>query len=163
VVAARVRNDLGVLFKYTGRFDEAAELYEAALQVQAMRSRARTPGVATVLHNIGGLAHAAGRPAEGEAPAREALAIRRKALGFDHPDTAAEAAALAGILIALDRDDERKCCYRRPSPYSCAASALRTLKWASPSAASGLSTPSAAGCLRLRSAFDKPYESKSTG
>ena len=117
---ARVCNDLAVLLKYTGNFDEAAELYDRSLEVTAARLGNDHPEVATLLHNLGGVAHAAGRPADGEAPAREALHIRRHALGPDHPDTAADAAALAGILIALNRDDEATTLLTRRSRRSTA-------------------------------------------
>jgi hypothetical protein len=40
------------------------------------RSVPGIPRVATVLHNLGGLAHAAGRPGAGEAAARRAVDIR---------------------------------------------------------------------------------------
>lgn len=106
LLTAQVRNDLAVLLKYTGRFVEAGELYESALKVFAARFGREHPEVATILHNLGGLAHAAGRPADGEGPAREALRVRRQVLGPNHPATAADGAALAGILIAMDRDDE---------------------------------------------------------
>src|SRR5215204_5927118 len=76
LITAQVRNNLGVLLKYTGGFQEAASLYERAHAVFVARLGADHPEVATVLHNIGGLAHAAGRPAEGEQPAREAVRIR---------------------------------------------------------------------------------------
>ena len=81
LATARVRNDLAVLLKYTGGFDEAAELYATACATLSARLGHDDPEVATVLHNIGGLAHAAGRPADGEAAARRAVEIREHALG----------------------------------------------------------------------------------
>jgi tetratricopeptide (TPR) repeat protein len=63
------------------------------------------PEVATVLHNMGGLAHAAGRPADGEPDARRVVRIREAGLGVEHRD-AADRAALAAILDALGRHDE---------------------------------------------------------
>ena len=59
-----------------------------------------------MLHNMGGLAHAAGRPADGEQAARRAVTIREANLGANHPDVAADRAALAAILDALGRHDE---------------------------------------------------------
>jgi hypothetical protein len=61
LATARVRNDLAVLLKYTGGFVEAAQLYAAACDVLTARLGPDDPEVATVLHNLGGLAHAAGR------------------------------------------------------------------------------------------------------
>ena len=51
LATARVRNDQAVLLKYTGGFDEAAELYAAASAVLTARLGADDPEVATVLHN----------------------------------------------------------------------------------------------------------------
>ena len=70
--------------------------------------RADHPEVATVLHNLGGLAHSVGRPGDGEAAARRAVEIRDAALGPDHPDSAADRAALAAILADLGRDGEAR-------------------------------------------------------
>ena len=61
-----MRNDLGVALKYTAGFDEAAALYDRAHATFAARLGPAHPDVDMVLHNIGGLAHARGRPAEGE-------------------------------------------------------------------------------------------------
>jgi tetratricopeptide (TPR) repeat protein len=108
LATARVRNDLAVLLKYTGGFDEAAELYAAAYEALGARLGPEHPEVATVLHNIGGLAHAAGRPADGEAAARRAVEIRDAAVGADHPDAAADRAALAAILAATGRHSEAR-------------------------------------------------------
>ena len=60
-----------------------------------------------VLHNIGGLACAAGRAVRtGAAAAREAVRIREATAGADHPTAAAERAALAVLLDATGRHDE---------------------------------------------------------
>jgi Tfp pilus assembly protein PilF len=106
VLRARVRNDLGVLLRYTGGFEEAAQLYAQAHETLAARLGPSHPHVATVLHNIGGLACAAGRPADGEAAAREAVRIREALAGSEHPTAAAERAALAALLDATGRHDE---------------------------------------------------------
>jgi tetratricopeptide (TPR) repeat protein len=76
--------------------------------VLTARLGADDPTIATVLHNIGGLAHAAGCPTDGEAAARRSVDIRDAALGTDHPDAAADRAALAAILAYLGRDDEAR-------------------------------------------------------
>jgi tetratricopeptide (TPR) repeat protein len=106
LAAARCRNDLGVVLKYTGGFDEAAFLYEWAHGVFVARLGAAHPDVAMVLHNIGGLAHARGRPAEGEPAARLAVSIRAAALGDEHPATATDRAALAAILADMGNHGE---------------------------------------------------------
>ena len=43
LATARVRNDLAVLLKYTGGFDEAAQLYAAALRGTDSAPRSRRP------------------------------------------------------------------------------------------------------------------------
>jgi tetratricopeptide (TPR) repeat protein len=101
VTRARVRNDLG-----TGGFDEAAALYAQAHQTLAARLGPAHTEVGTVLHNIGGLAHAAGRPADGESAAREAVRIREATARPDDAGAAAERAALAVLLDATGRHDE---------------------------------------------------------
>lgn len=106
-------NELAVLYKYTGRFDDAAVLYERALAPLIARGDGETIEAATLYHNIGGLAHARGAYADGEAPARLAVRIREAALGSDHPDVAADAAALAGILEGLGRIGEARDIYER--------------------------------------------------
>jgi tetratricopeptide (TPR) repeat protein len=105
-------NNLGVVYKYTARFESAEALYARALDI------AQAPGqddltLATLLHNVGGLAHARGRHGEGEPHARRAAEIRERVLGPDHPDTAADVGALAAILDAQGRHDEAEALYRR--------------------------------------------------
>jgi tetratricopeptide (TPR) repeat protein len=93
-------NELGVLYKYMGRFDEAGRAYTNALPL------AHGAVLATVYHNLGGLEHARGRYAAGEPFARRAVAIRERLLGPDHPDVAADLAALAPILDAQGKRNE---------------------------------------------------------
>jgi tetratricopeptide (TPR) repeat protein len=106
--AASHRNDLAVLYKYTGRFDEAERLYREAL--------AETSGedalAATIYHNLGGLNHSRGNFAAAEPYARRARDIRRRLLGPDHPDTLADDCALAGVLDGLGRYAESEPIYR---------------------------------------------------
>jgi tetratricopeptide (TPR) repeat protein len=101
-------NDLAVLYKYTGRFDEAEQLYRAAL--------ADTSGedatAATIYHNLGGLNHSRGEFAAAEPYARRACEIRERLLGPEHPDTLADACALAGVLDGLGRYAESEPIYR---------------------------------------------------
>lgn len=67
--------------------------------------------LATLLHNLGGLAHSRRRPHEAEPYARRGLALRR-----DHCDdpigVAADAAALASILETRDEWAEAETLYR---------------------------------------------------
>jgi hypothetical protein len=94
-----------VVLKYTGRLDEAARLYALGHTAFARRLGRAHPDAATVFQTIGGLAHAAGCPVD-EAPAREALSIRHQTSGPSHWAAAADAGALAAILIDTGRDDD---------------------------------------------------------
>lgn len=115
---AMLCNQLGIVFKYSGRFDEAAELYARAVSLIIEHSGPEHPDLAALYHNIGGLAHARGDYAAAEEPARRAVEIREKALGGDHLGIgekafdrdhlalAADRAALAPILLELGKVDE---------------------------------------------------------
>lgn len=108
---AAARNNLGVLYKYTGQFDQAEALYYAALA--SLPAGPTHPLAAVLHHNLGGLEHARGRFAEGEPLARRAWEINRERLGEAHPTTLADAAAYAGLLDGLERFTESEPIYRR--------------------------------------------------
>jgi tetratricopeptide (TPR) repeat protein len=99
------RNNLAVLYKYTGQFERAEALYLAAMQ------GAEGEELATVYHNLGGLEHARGRFAVGEPWARKAWELRKALLGTEAPAALADEAALAGVLDGLDRYDESEPMY----------------------------------------------------
>ena len=107
-----VLNALGILYKYSGRFDEAGALYQRAVQIAERVSLDDDSLLATLLHNIGGLAHARGDHAAGEAPARRSVELRERALGRDHPQVAADLAALAAIIQGQGRYDEAENIYK---------------------------------------------------
>jgi tetratricopeptide (TPR) repeat protein len=111
--AAEARNNLAVLYKYWGRFDDGLKLYaEAAATIAAIHGEASLAS-ATVYHNIGGILHARGDFAAAEEPARKAWEISRQLLGEDDPRTMLDAAACAGVLDGLERYDESEPIYRR--------------------------------------------------
>jgi Flp pilus assembly protein TadD len=105
---ARALNELGIVCKYTGRFDEGRELYERALALVPPDSAE----AAAILHNLGGIEHARGRHAEAEGPAWRAVEIRTLARGADHVDVAADRAPLAAIVDGLGRTDEAEALLR---------------------------------------------------
>jgi tetratricopeptide (TPR) repeat protein len=107
------RNSLGIVYKYTGQFDQAEPRYRDALRSLLALHGEMHSSVAVLYHNIGGLAHARGDFAAGEAPARRTWEINRKLLGEDHPTTLADAAAFAGVLDGLGRYEESEPIYRR--------------------------------------------------
>src|SRR5262249_23189926 len=98
--------------KYTGRFDEAKVLYDIALENIEREFGREHFSTASLYHNLGGLEHARGDFAAGEAPARKAWEIRRQELGDDHPDVLADAVAYAGVLDGLERYAESEKIYR---------------------------------------------------
>lgn len=101
-------NNLAVLYKYTGRFDEAERLYRRAMAETSGEDSA----AATIYHNLGGLNHSRGEFAAAEPYARRACEIRERLSGPDHPETLADACALAGVLDGLGRYAESEPIYR---------------------------------------------------
>jgi tetratricopeptide (TPR) repeat protein len=97
-------NSLGVIHKFQGRLDEAELVYRRALRIA---DRTQDPfEQATLLHNLGGVAHARGEHARGEPLARRSVELRTRILGADHPITAADRAAWAALLEGLGRMTE---------------------------------------------------------
>ena len=105
----RARNNLGVLYKYWGRFEDGMRLYREALESTEEESLAR----ATIYHNIGGILFAQGNFAGAEEPARKAWEISRRLLGEDNPQTMLDAAAYAGVLDGLEKYEQSEVIYRR--------------------------------------------------
>ena len=101
-------NELAILCKYTGRFDEAEALYRHVLAV----IEADSAVAAAIYHNLAGLAHSRGRYADGEPWARRSVEVHTATLGPDHPDTVADSAQLGSLLDALGRSDEAEALFR---------------------------------------------------
>lgn len=106
---AGVLNQIGMLGKYAGWFDEAEFAYRRALRIVAWSC---SPLAADLYHNVGGLAHARRNFAVGEPFARHAVAIRKRLYGSEHPDTAADMAALAALIDGQGRYVEAEPLYR---------------------------------------------------
>lgn len=94
---ARALTGLGVLRKAEGRYVQALAYYRRALAVVPRTDRQM---IATLEHNLGGIAHARGHYAEAETHALRSVQIRRALLGPAHPAVAADLAALAAIVEA---------------------------------------------------------------
>lgn len=114
--AAETRNNLAVLYKYWGRFDDGLRLYTQALASIIATQGEESLASATVYHNIGGILHARADFAAAEGPARRAWEIPRCLLGQDDPRTMLDAAAYAGVLDGLERYDESEPIYRQALP-----------------------------------------------
>src|SRR5204863_6495419 len=81
---AAVLNERGMVLRYTGRFDDAAACYERARRTLERELGPSHPELATIHHNLAGLAQARGDLAAAEPAARHAVALREDALGPDH-------------------------------------------------------------------------------
>jgi tetratricopeptide (TPR) repeat protein len=95
---AMVMDDLGTLYRQTGRYEEAAGIQHEALRVVEEAVGTEHPQTATILEHLATLEFARGRFADGERFARQALAIQKKAFGSDHPRVASALVVLASIL-----------------------------------------------------------------
>jgi tetratricopeptide (TPR) repeat protein len=105
-------NLLGILGKYQARYDEAARAYGRVISI-LRKQRASALALSTVYHNMAGLEHARGRFDRAIGPARKGLAMRRRALGANHVDVAADVAALAAILSGAGQRREAERLYKR--------------------------------------------------
>ncbi|MBC7975368.1 MAG: tetratricopeptide repeat protein, partial [Myxococcales bacterium] len=110
---AASQNALGMLFKYTGRYAEAVRLYSGALHALEALFGCHDVRLTPILHNLGGVEHARGQFAHGEAYARRGLAIRRRWLGHDHVQVAADEVALGALLEGQGRLGDAARLYRR--------------------------------------------------
>jgi tetratricopeptide (TPR) repeat protein len=113
---AVAQNDLAVLYKYWGRFDDAERLYRLALASLIVLHGEDGLPCAGLYHNIGGLLHARGAFALAELPARRAWEISQRHWGEDHVRTALDAVAYAAVLEGLKRYEECERIYRAALP-----------------------------------------------
>lgn len=98
VEVAAPLNQLAMAYRYLARFVDAGMAYQRALHLLTTNGRAESMEAADVFHNLGGLEHAAGNWLRGEPYAREAVRIRTKLLGRNHPAVAHDLTALAALL-----------------------------------------------------------------
>jgi tetratricopeptide (TPR) repeat protein len=110
---ANARNNLAVLYKACGRFDEGLHLYQQALDAVVKLNGEDCPASGVIHHNIGGILHSKGDFTSAEKPGRRAWEISCRLLGEDDPRTLVDAVAYAAILDGLQRYDESEAIYRR--------------------------------------------------
>jgi tetratricopeptide (TPR) repeat protein len=96
--SAMLMDDLGTLYRQTGRYDEAALIQHQALTVVEEALGTEHPQTATILEHLATLESARGLLADGEQFARQAVAIQKKAFGSDHPRVASALVVLTSIL-----------------------------------------------------------------
>jgi tetratricopeptide (TPR) repeat protein len=106
-------DNLAVVYKFWGKFDQAEGLYWRALAITQQHLGTDCIEVAAIYHNPGGLEHARGRYARGETYARKSLELRMRSSGGDVRETAADLAALAGLLDAQGKDAEAERLYEQ--------------------------------------------------
>jgi tetratricopeptide (TPR) repeat protein len=112
IEAAELHNDLGMTYKYTGRFADAEAAYGRVLAIFDVQPFVDPEDLAALFHNLGGLAHARHDFAAAEPLARRAIEIRSASAGPDAPSTLLDRSAHAAILPGLDRSDEAEAIYR---------------------------------------------------
>src|SRR5262249_59730025 len=85
--------------------------HRRAVAVLENRLGKSSPQATSLYHNLGGLEHAQGRFAEGEPFARKSVELRRLVHGDNHPDVAADVAALAALFDGQGKYDEAEMLY----------------------------------------------------
>jgi tetratricopeptide (TPR) repeat protein len=80
------------------RYEEARALFEQVLTICRAARPPRRYEIAVQLHNLAGVEHATGRSAVAESHYREALAIKLRLLGPDHPEVGLVTYNLATLL-----------------------------------------------------------------
>lgn len=103
--AGALHNLLGIVGKFTGAFDDAAAHYARAIGIYEGADGARAV-IATLHHNLGGLAHSRGDLVTAERETRRALDLHTETRGAAHPDTAGDRGQLAAILSEFGRHEE---------------------------------------------------------
>src|SRR5262245_46280683 len=96
--SAMLMDDLGTLFRQTGRYDEAARMQHLALSVIERTVGIEHPHAATIFEHLAMLEHARRQYTIGERFARQAAAIQERAFGPDHPRVANAFVVLASML-----------------------------------------------------------------
>jgi len=96
--SAMLMDDLGTLYRKTGRYDEAARIQHLALTVVEEALGTERPEAATILEHLAMLDHARGQFTDGELFARQAMGIQKRAFGSDHPRVASAFVVLAAAL-----------------------------------------------------------------
>ena len=116
-------NDLGLLFRDQGDYDQSERLLRESLAMQRRLHAERHPELALSLNNLALVLQRKGDLAGAEATYREALDMRRELLGPTHPDVANSLSNLAFVLeergelaAALQAERESLDIYRQLFP-----------------------------------------------
>jgi tetratricopeptide (TPR) repeat protein len=99
-------NGLGIVYKDTQRFINAAGCYKRALTIAIETVGPEAPELADIYHNLAGLQHIQARFTDGEPYARRALALRLAREGAASTGVAGDLAVLGAILLGQGRHAE---------------------------------------------------------
>jgi tetratricopeptide (TPR) repeat protein len=99
-VRVSVLNALGILAKDRGDYEQAAQYYKEVLGWLTQTHGAASPKLATIHHNLAGLAFATGETGVAEHHATQAVALRRTASPPEAAALAADQSVLATVLFA---------------------------------------------------------------
>ena len=108
-------NELGMVYKYSGKFHKSRQLYRSALhQVPRYLNGADSDFfLADLYHNLGGLEHAQSHFRRGEKLARQGLRLRRRVASEQSLPVAVDLAALAALLDGQKKFGEAEKLYLR--------------------------------------------------
>jgi tetratricopeptide (TPR) repeat protein len=99
-------NNLAILYRNQGRYDEAEPLYLETLEARRRISGDDHPHTLSSKHNLAVLYWNQGRYDEAEPLYLETLEARKRVLGDDHPDTLKSMNNLAILYVDQGRYDE---------------------------------------------------------
>ena len=116
-------NDLGLLLRDQGEYDESERLLRESLAMERRLVGDKHPGMALALNNLALVLWRKGNLKEAESTYRQALAMQRELLGDVHPDVANTLNNLAFVLYdggdargALQTEAESLAIYRKLFP-----------------------------------------------
>jgi tetratricopeptide (TPR) repeat protein len=105
-VRAGWHNALGILERDTGHYQSAREHYTDALGLLSLHYGADSPYLASLHHNLAGLAYSQKRFDDAEWPARRALALRLAERPRNPLTVAADTSVLGAVLAGQGKYDE---------------------------------------------------------
>jgi tetratricopeptide (TPR) repeat protein len=110
---AKFHSWFAMLNLHLGRYSEAHDAAQQALEIAESTLGPNDPNVASCLNNLATLLCAMNRHAEAEPLLRRALAIDEASLGSNHPNVATDFHNLATLLCAMNRHAEAEPLIRR--------------------------------------------------
>ena len=110
---AQCLNNLGEIYKVTGRYAEAEDYYQRSLVIREQVLGPVHPDTAGSLNGLAWVYLSTGRYTEAEDYYQRSLVIREQALGQDHPDTARSLNGLGCVYANTDRYSEAEDYYQR--------------------------------------------------